>query len=130
MANRMFDAYTTYLRLEGEAHDAVMVALGLDPEDVDSWHHDDFTHDYYDGSYELKDADPAWTPTPDQIRATFALGFACCWICYRDGSEAHYSRRDDRPDSEWGQRRSRATPAPSSADMRSIPSPSDTEDRR
>jgi hypothetical protein len=108
IADRLFDAQTEQMVAEDMAHSAILRALDMDPNKTETWNHEDFTYDYYDWSYELTGANPEWTPTPDQIRATFALGFSQCWINYTDGTEAHYSDRDDRPDEAWGQRRQKA----------------------
>ena len=90
LADRLFDAQVKYMSLEGEVQDAIMAAFGIDPDDTDSWPHQDFTYDYYDSSWEFKGVKPGWNPTEEQVQATFALGFHRCWICYADGTEAAY----------------------------------------
>lgn len=90
LADRLFSATIAQMSLEDEAHEAVMRAVGVDPDDVDSWPHEDFTHDYYDTSWEFKGVRPGWVPTAEQVAATFALGFSRCWICYTDGTEKHF----------------------------------------
>lgn len=85
--------YTGYTkeRLEEEAVNELLTACGVDPEAPTTWPLSDVTFDPYDYSFEFKRVTPGWTPTPAQLAACFALGFARCWICYTDGTESYAS---------------------------------------
>lgn len=100
-ADEFFAIRRAYIVAENEMNDAILVAIGVDPEDPDAWPCKDFTFDEYDGSFELLDCTPGWAPTPAQLEACWWLGFERCWFCYTDETERAAARghplSDSRP---------------------------------
>lgn len=83
LADTCFDAKHAVNAAEEELWNAAESIAGKDQ-------FDDITFDYYDRSFELRDAKIGLILTSDQ-RAKFAtLGFSQCWIVYTDKSEKFY----------------------------------------
>ena len=76
------------------ASEEFMKLFGFDPESPDDlmncpWER--ITYDWYDSSFELKDAKDGLTLTNEQQAICGQWGFAQCWICYENGGEVYYS---------------------------------------
>lgn len=89
VAERLFSAMMAHSVAEQEAVDALLSAVGVDPEDPNNWPLSDITFDDYDGSFEFKGIRGDWVPTVEQLAACFALGFSRCWLCYADDTEVY-----------------------------------------
>lgn len=87
LARRFFDVCD----MECELDNALLRALGADPEAPGNWPCGDIGYDSYDGSFELWGTRDEFMPTDAQLDAIWALGFARGWICYRDGTEIYVS---------------------------------------
>lgn len=94
-ADKLFNAQVEYLQLEDDLTNMVLKCLGIDPEDPDSWPLENFSHDYYDYSFELESVTPGWEPTETQLKACWKLGFHRCWVNYTDGTEKYYTKIND-----------------------------------
>jgi len=83
----------------------VLSAIGADPDDPDTWPFDwDNTRfDDYDGSFEFKGVTPVtWEMTLEQWEQIKQLGFARCWICYKDNTEIFYGQgKSERRQCRW-----------------------------
>lgn len=91
IASRYFDAQIAEMGLEAELDDALLSAMGIDPNEPTEWPCGNLVYDYYDMSFELRGTRPDWTPTPEQLAATWALGFVHGWVVYTDSTERYYS---------------------------------------
>lgn len=96
VAGRVFDAQIEWGLAEEAAGDAILAAMGCDPQDTKTWpEYHDFGFDYYDGSFEMYGiADTTLVLTPEQQRAIAALGFSHGWFNYVDGTARHFYQKD------------------------------------
>lgn len=94
LAHRLFDGR----EVEHEIDEALVVIFGaklVDGEsDPDTWPCTNLCYDGYDSSFELWGCKDDFVPTPEQIAAAFALGFARCWFVYGDGTTERYADRE------------------------------------
>ena len=88
-AKTLFAAYGRYQQLNEAMGEAVLRALGVDYDDIDSWPVSDWWFDDYDDSFELSVQRLDWMPSKEQLAAAFALGFYQCWLNYTDSTEVH-----------------------------------------
>ena len=87
LAGDYFKAQMDFQNAEQKLEAAIAAVFGLPPDDVHADPYETETYDWYDLSFELKNATPGWKPTDEQFEKLFALGFLQCWICRRDGTE-------------------------------------------
>ena len=93
-ADKLFESYLHYLTTEEEVMDDVINTLGIDPDSPDDWPFDDYSHDYYDHSFELDDVDVGWEPTELAVEMCWKLGFHRFWLNYKDGTEKYYYEKN------------------------------------
>lgn len=91
LAWRLYDAMMAESNVRQEAGDALITALGFDPEKYDEWiWNSDLTFDWYDTSFEFHGIfDLDWCPTRSQLNKCWALGFSRCWFNYTDHTERY-----------------------------------------
>jgi hypothetical protein len=89
-AEAMFTVRAQAAIAEERMGDAILRAIGRDPNDTSTWPCDDFTFDDHDMSCEMKQTKPAFSPTLDHRAAIWALGFQKMYVCYTDGRELVY----------------------------------------
>ena len=87
-ADHLFDARQSLSDMEHRLAETVARWVGCEPDD--DWPFDDVTHDYYDRSFELKEAGNDVALSVEAQREAEALGFQRCWLCHLDGSETYY----------------------------------------
>lgn len=91
LAHQYYDADGAAAVLEDQLDSALVSAMGSDPSEPDSWPFGNLVYDAYDSSFELHGTRDDWTPTPEQLAAAWALGFARGWVCYVGGMERYYA---------------------------------------
>lgn len=96
-ADVLFDAFFALSNAEEELNNRAHRWTGADPDEPDTWKFGHAVHDYYDRSFELRDAQNDLKLSEDIQREAHALGFVQCWICHQDGSETFYSFRAPGP---------------------------------
>jgi hypothetical protein len=78
LADQLFAKRAEYRALGEQVQEALLAALGLDPQTFERIDYDDITR-----SWIIYEAEPGWEPTQAQAEATFALGFRGGTIWYR-----------------------------------------------
>lgn len=90
IADEFFEAHQKSMILEDRLVDALLVAMDIDPDEVDTWPCDDFTFDFYDSSFELKNTKlGGWIPSASANDKFKEFGFFRYWVCYVDGTETY-----------------------------------------
>jgi hypothetical protein len=89
-AEEFFEARSKYEYLLERIEHALLVSCGINPHKEETWPFPKIIYDDYDDSFEFRDVQLDWTPTPKQLAACWQLGFKRCWICYTDGSEKYF----------------------------------------
>lgn len=83
LALQMWEALAKYHDLRSKVHDTIIeIVTGLKDPHPNVWGFDDITHDNYDFSFELKNAEPILKFTKEQCLKFKELGFQRAWICY------------------------------------------------
>lgn len=98
LAQRLFDMYTEHVALEDTVFEALIAATGVTPSDLDAWPLDEWTYDWYDGSFEATVQHSDWRPSKAVLEAWAAVGFDRCWLHYNGwarygGTEVYYALR-------------------------------------
>ena len=78
------------LRHEDAINDAILRALGTDPEAVNAWPYDDYGFDWYDSSVELYEFTAGRRLTPEEVAAICATGVDLIFVNYAGGGERAY----------------------------------------
>jgi hypothetical protein len=94
LASKLFSARRAMADAEDEIEDA-LVKAGILPSLTDGW--EDWGHDYYDTSIEIKYAGPNVILTAKHLVALHEMGFSRIWTYGSDG-ERYYSTNPRTPD--------------------------------
>ena len=91
LASQYYNVHRESNMLEEKLIDAILIVLGVQPDDVENWPCEDFTFDWYDTSFELKQCKPEdFNITEAHYEAFASLGFSRCWLCFGERDKAGY----------------------------------------
>lgn len=88
--DKLFNAYLKFQHIDEDTFSELLKCLDIDYDDPDSWPFENWNHDHYDYSFELHNVTVGYVPSEIQIERCWELGFARCWLNYKDGTKKYY----------------------------------------